>query len=50
MPVAGYALWYAKTREVRTLLIAAVAAALLVSVLRRIWGKSELDAPEVRGD
>jgi signal peptidase len=37
VPYVGYALWYAKTREARTLLIALVALLALVLVLRRIW-------------
>lgn len=37
VPFAGYALWYAKTREARTALIAALALALLGSFLRAIW-------------
>lgn len=37
VPLAGYALVYAHTREVRGVLIFIVAAFVLVGVLRRIW-------------
>lgn len=37
VPVAGYALWYLHTREVRGVLLAAFVGFLLVGVLRRIW-------------
>jgi signal peptidase len=37
IPVAGYVLWYAHTREVRTALIAVAALLALVGLLRRIW-------------
>jgi len=37
VPVAGYALWYLHTREVRGILLAAFVGFLLVGVLRRIW-------------
>src|SRR5438477_2665070 len=37
VPVAGYVLYYAHTREVRTSLICIVAALLLLAVMRRIW-------------
>jgi signal peptidase len=37
VPVAGYLLWYSKTREVRFLLVMVVALSLLFSVLRTIW-------------
>ena len=47
IPVAGYVLWYAHTREVRTGLIAIAALLLLGNVLRRIW--REQPAP-ARGD
>lgn len=41
VPVAGYVLWYAHTREVRTALIAVAALLLLVGLLRRIWREEE---------
>ena len=44
VPVAGYILFYAHTREVRSLLICLAALSLLVGVLRRIWRK-EAAAP-----
>ncbi|MGH3094024.1 MAG: signal peptidase I [Gaiellaceae bacterium] len=37
VPYVGYALWYAKTREARTLLIVLVAVFTLSWLLRRIW-------------
>ena len=37
LPYAGYALWYAKTREARTALIVLVAGLVLLSILRAIW-------------
>jgi signal peptidase len=37
VPVAGYVLYYAHTREVRGALLAVFAVLLLVAVLRRIW-------------
>jgi signal peptidase I len=37
VPYVGYALWYAKTREARTLLIVLVAAFTLFWLLGRIW-------------
>jgi len=44
VPVAGYILFYAHTREVRSLLICLAALSLLVGVLLRIWRK-EAAAP-----
>jgi len=41
VPVAGYILYYAHTREIRSLLICLVALSLLVGILRRIWRKEE---------
>ena len=41
VPYAGYALWYAKTREARTALIVLVAGLVLVALLRSIWRKDE---------
>ena len=37
VPVAGYVLFYAHTREVRTVLISIAALLLLTAILRRIW-------------
>src|SRR6059058_430441 len=37
VPVAGYVLYYAHTREVRSALICIVAAVLLLGLLRKIW-------------
>lgn len=37
VPYVGYALWYAKTREARTLLILLLASLVLGGLLRRIW-------------
>jgi signal peptidase len=37
VPVAGYVLWYGRTREARLALAAAIALALLGSLLRSIW-------------
>ena len=37
VPLAGYVLYYAHTREIRGALIAIVAALLLVAAFRRIW-------------
>jgi len=37
VPLAGYVLYYAHTREVRSALLAIFAAVLLVAMLRRIW-------------
>ena len=37
VPYAGYALWYAHTREVRTALIILAALFALSAMLRRIW-------------
>jgi signal peptidase len=42
VPLAGYLLYYAHTREVRGLLLTAFTIFLLIGALRRIWGK---DAP-----
>ena len=39
VPLAGYLLWYSKTREVRFLLVVGTALLLLASVLRTIWRK-----------
>ena len=41
VPVAGYILYYAHTREIRSLLICLAALSLLVGILRRIWRKEE---------
>lgn len=37
VPVAGYVLWYAHTRELRALLLVVFAVFVLTAVLRRIW-------------
>jgi signal peptidase I len=37
VPVAGYVLYYAHTREVRSALICIVAALLLLGLMRKIW-------------
>jgi signal peptidase len=37
VPLAGYVLWYAHTREVRALLLFVSAVFVLTAVLRRIW-------------
>jgi signal peptidase len=37
VPLAGYVLYYAHTREVRGLLLATFAVFLLIGALRRIW-------------
>jgi hypothetical protein len=44
VPVAGYILFYAHTREVRGLLICLAGLSLLVGTLRWIWRK-EATAP-----
>jgi signal peptidase len=44
VPFAGYALFYAHTREVRGALIAIAAIFILIGMLRRIW-RSEAPAP-----
>jgi signal peptidase len=42
VPVAGYVLFYAHTREVRTVLILVFAVILLFGILRRIWRKEDI--------
>jgi signal peptidase I len=37
VPVAGYVLWYAHTREIRALLLIIFGVFVLVAALRRIW-------------
>jgi signal peptidase len=37
VPLAGYVLWYAHTREIRALLLLVSAVFVLTTVLRRIW-------------
>jgi signal peptidase I len=49
IPGAGYVLWYAHTREVRTALIAFAAVLLLAGLLRRIW-REEGRAAAAPGD
>jgi signal peptidase len=46
VPLAGYVLWYAHTREVRALLIAVGALFVLFGVLRRIWRSDATRAVE----
>jgi signal peptidase len=41
VPVAGYVLWYAHTREVRTALVAIAALLTLLALLKRIWRDEE---------
>lgn len=43
VPYAGYALVYARTREVRAAVIAVMALVLLFGMLRRIWVPSGLE-------
>jgi signal peptidase len=45
VPYAGYALWYAHTREVRTALIILAALFALSAMLRRIWRDEGAEAP-----
>ena len=45
VPYAGYALWYAHTREVRTGLIILAALFALSAMLRRIWRSEGAGAP-----
>jgi hypothetical protein len=44
MPVAGYVLYYAHTREIRGLLILLASLLLLTGVLRHIWRKDSTAA------
>jgi signal peptidase I len=44
IPFAGYALFYAHTREVRGFVIVLCAAFMLIAMLRRIW-RTEAPAP-----
>jgi signal peptidase len=44
VPYAGYALWYAHTREVRTALIILAAMFALSAMLRRIWRSEGAEA------
>jgi signal peptidase I len=37
VPIAGYVLWYAHTREIRALLLTLFGVFVLVTALRRIW-------------
>ena len=39
LPLAGYVLWYSKTRELRFLLVVGIALSLLASVIRPLWRK-----------
>jgi signal peptidase I len=45
VPVAGYVLWYGRTREARLVLVAAIAFALLGSLLRAIWRQEPQSDP-----
>ena len=45
IPGAGYVLWYAHTRELRTALIALAAVLILAALLRRIWREEGPSAP-----
>src|SRR6185312_13528734 len=42
VPIAGYVLYYAHTREVRGALICLVALMLMYALLRRIWRKEAI--------
>jgi signal peptidase len=44
IPVAGYVLWYAHTREIRTAIIAVAALLILGGILRRIWREEPVAA------
>jgi signal peptidase len=46
VPFAGYALFYAHTREVRGIVIVIAAVFILIGLLRRIW---RTEAPAVEG-
>ena len=46
VPLAGYALWYAHTREIRAVLLGAFALFVLIGVLRRIWRTDPVKAVE----
>lgn len=48
VPYAGYALWYAKTREARTAVILLVSALVLVLLLRAIWRREDEDEAPAR--
>jgi signal peptidase len=48
VPVAGYVLYYAHTREVRGALIAIVAMLVLLTALRRIWSTEAPGPKEAR--
>lgn len=47
VPLAGYVLWYAHTREIRALLLAVAAVFVLTAVLRRIWRSEPARPAEV---
>ncbi len=49
VPVAGYVLYYAHTREVRGTLIGIGAALLLLVALRRIWGTKTAEPSGAQG-
>jgi signal peptidase len=44
VPVAGYILFYAHTREIRSALISLAAILLLIGTLRRIWRREAAPA------
>lgn len=44
VPVAGYVLYYAHTREIRGALVSLAAILLLIGVLRRIWRREAAPA------
>jgi signal peptidase I len=46
VPYGGYAVWYAKTREARAVLILVVAALVLLALLRAIWREDDRELPE----
>jgi signal peptidase len=49
LPYAGYALVYARTREVRTAIVAVLTLMILTSLLRRIWRTEQTPAPRQAG-
>jgi signal peptidase len=48
VPLAGYALYYAHTREIRAALLAVFAVIVLIGLLRRIWRTDPARAAEAR--
>jgi signal peptidase len=47
VPLAGYVLWYAHTREIRALLLVVFAVFVLTAALRRIWQSEPARPAEV---